>query len=282
LFYYRKGWVVIFLLVYVDDIIVASSSFAAVTALLHDLQGDFALKDLGPLHYFLRIEVQHTSDSLCLSQSKYTWDLLQRAGMQSCKAVTMPLSSTTKLSVHTDDLIAPEDATMYHSLVGALQYLTLTGPDISFSVNKVCQYLHAPTTGHMTAVKRNLSFLQHTLDMGLHIRQSTSTMVSAFSDTDWGGCTDDKKSTGGFVVFLGPNLISWCVKKQKTVSRASIEAEYKTMADATAEVMWIQSILHELQVPGPHCARLWCDNLGAKYLASNPIFHGWMKHVEID
>jgi hypothetical protein len=126
LFYYRKGSVVIFLLVYVDDIIVASSSSAVVTTLLWDLGGDFALKDLGPLHYFLGIEVHRTPNDLCLSQSKYTKDLLHCAGMQNCKAVTTPLSSTTKLSAHVGELLAPEDATKYRSLVGALQYLTLT------------------------------------------------------------------------------------------------------------------------------------------------------------
>jgi hypothetical protein len=118
--------------------------------------------------------------------------------------------------------------------------------------------------------------------MGLQIRHSASTMVSVFSDADWIRCTDDQKSIGGFAVFLGPNLISWCAKKQKTVSRSSTEAEYKAIADATVEIMWIQSVLCELQVLGPRCARLWCDNLGAKYLASNPIFHGRMKHVKIN
>jgi hypothetical protein len=89
-------------------------------ALLKDLQGNFALKDLGPLHYFFGIKVQSTIDGVCLSQSKYTLDLLQRAGMLSCKAVAMPLSSTTKLSAQTGDLLAPNDATKYRNLVGAL------------------------------------------------------------------------------------------------------------------------------------------------------------------
>jgi hypothetical protein len=107
-------------------------------------------------------------------------------------------------------------------------------------------------------------------------------MVSAFFDADWARCSDDQRSIGGFVVFLGPNLNSWCAKKQKMVSCSSTGAEYKAMADATAEVMWIQTILHELCVPCPRNARLWCDNMGAKYLASNPIFYGPMKHVEVD
>jgi hypothetical protein len=136
--------------------------------------------------------------------------------------------------------------TKYRSMVGALQHLTLTRPDISFSVNKVCQYLHSPTTSHMTTVKRILRFLQHTIDFGLHIRRSPSSMANAFSDADWVGCIEDRKFTGGFAVFLGHNLISWCAKKQKIVSRSSTEEKYKVMADATAEVMWVQTVLHKL------------------------------------
>jgi hypothetical protein len=109
--------------------------------------------------------------------------------MLSCKAVAMPLSSTTKLSAQTGDLLAPNDATKYRNLVGALQYLTLTRADISYLVNKVCQYLHAPTTDHLMTVKHILRFLQQTLGMGLHIRLFTLTMMSAFSDAD------DRKST---------------------------------------------------------------------------------------
>jgi hypothetical protein len=103
-------------------------------------------------------------------------------------------------------------------------------------------------------------------------------MVSAFSDVDWAGSSDDRKSIGGFAMFLGPNMISWCAKKQKTSSHSSTEAEYKAMDDATAEVMWIQTLLHELRVPCPHNARLWCDNMGAKYLASN-LFFSWTYEI---
>jgi len=107
-------------------------------------------------------------------------------------------------------------------------------------------------------------------------------MVSAFSDADWAGCPDDRRSIGGFAVFLGCNLVSWCAKKQHTVSRSSTEAEYKALANATAEVMWIQKLLDELGVQHPRAARLWCDNIGAKYLSANPVFHARTKHIEID
>jgi hypothetical protein len=170
----------------------------------------------------------------------------------------------------------------YRSIVGALQYLTLTRPDIAFSVNKVCQFLHAPTTVHWAAVKRILRYLKYCVKFGLRINRSRSFLVSAYSDADGAGCPDDRRSTGGFAVFIGNNLVLWHAKKQATVSRSSTESEYKALANATAEVMWIQTLLKELKVASPPVARLCCDNMGAKYLASNHVFHARTKHIEVD
>jgi hypothetical protein len=126
LFHYGKGSVTIFLLVYVNDIIVANSSSVVVTTLLIDLKDDFALNDLQPLHYFLGIEVCRTSDGIRLSQAKYTADILHHAGMTSCKGVATPLPSNSKMATQDGNPLGPEDATKYPSLVGALQYVTLT------------------------------------------------------------------------------------------------------------------------------------------------------------
>jgi histone deacetylase 1/2 len=270
------------MLIYVDDIVVVSSSEKAVDALLHDLGMDFALKDLGELHYFLGIEVQKVHDGVILSQEKYAHDLLHRVNMYACKTVDTPLSVTDKLSLTDGDLLSGEDSTRYRSIVGALQYMTLTRPDISFAVNKVCQFLHAPTTVHWTAVKRILRYLRGTISLGLSLIRSSSILVSAFSDADWAGCPDDRRSTGGFAVFLDPNLVSWSARKQATVSRSSTDAEYKALANATAEVIWIQTLLAELGVPQPRPTVLWCDNLGATYLSANPVFHARTKHIEVD
>lgn len=138
LFFYSKGDVTIFVLIYVDDIITASSVPSATSVLLQDLGREFALRDLGDLHYFLGIEVSKVSNGILSSQEKYASDVLRRVGMSDCKPVTTPLFTSEKLSANEGTLLGHNDATQYRSVVGALQYLTLTRPDISFPLNKVC------------------------------------------------------------------------------------------------------------------------------------------------
>lgn len=142
--------------------------------------------------------------------------------------------------------------------------------------------MSAPTDAHWSAVKRILRYLHHTSHMGLNFVQSGSLLLSAFSDADWAGNPDDRRSTGGYAVFFGDNIVSWSSRKQQTVSRSSTEAEYKSIADATAELIWIRVLLKELGISLPRSPSLWCDNLGATYLCANPIFHRRMKHVEVD
>ena len=246
---------------------------------MRDLSSKFALKDLGDLHFFLGIEVKKTQDGIMLNQEKYATELLTRMRMKDCKPSPTPLSSSEQLSAYQGEPLNEQESTKYISAVGALQYLTLTRPDISFVVKKVCQYLHAPTSTHLTSVKRIIRYIKHTVSLGLQFKRSSSTLVSAFSDADWAGCSDDRKSTGGFAVFFGSNLISW---KQATESRSSTEAEYKSLANATAEIICVESLLHELGIKQHSTSCLWCDNLGATYLSANPVFHARTKHIEID
>ena len=139
-----------------------------------------------------------------------------------------------------------------------------------------------PTDIHWAAVKWILRFLQHSTCDGLRIHRSWSLQLSAFSDADWAGCSDDPRSTGGFAVFLGANLVSWSGRKQPTLSRSSTESEYKALANASAELFWVQSVLRELGVPQLRAPLLWCDNLGATYLSENPVFHARTKHIEVE
>ena len=228
-----------YLLVYVDDIILISSSDAAADRLISSLSGDFAVKDLGTLHYFLGLEVSRSPAGLTLTQHKYSMDLLRKAGMLQCKHAMPPMSATDRLSAFDGDPLTSDDSTEYRSIVGGLQYLTITRPDISYAVNRVCQFLHAPRTTHWSAVKRILRYVRLTAAYGLLLQPAPSFALSAFSDADWAGNPDDRRSTGGHTVFFGPNLIAWAARKQATVSRSSTEAEYKAVANATAEIIWV-------------------------------------------
>ena len=273
----------IYLLVYVDDIIITGSSKSAIHDLVSQLNSKFSLKDLGTLDYFLGIEVHHSPNgTLHLSQTKYIKDLLIRANMDNAKSMASPMASTTKLSKFGSSQVT--DATFFRSIVGALQYATITRPEISYAVNKVCQFLSDPLEEHWKAVKRILRYLQGTLDHGLVIKAANSTMpitITGFCDADWASDPDDRRSTSGACIYLGPNLISWWAKKQTLVARSSAEAEYRSLAQASAEIIWIQSLLQELQIPSK-IPQIYCDNLSAVSLAHNPVLHSRTKHMELD
>ena len=190
------------------------------------------------------------------------------------------MTSGLRLTSYGSDPVA--DVTLYRSVVGALQYATVTRPEISFSVNKVCQFMHNPLESHWKAVKRILRYLAGTLDYGLHLRRSSHLNITAFCDADWGSDPEDRKSTSGFCVFLGANLVSWASKKQHTVSRSSTEAEYRSLAHVTAEVTWLSSLLTELHVHMTRIPQIWCDNMSTVLMAANPVLHARTKHIELD
>ncbi|XP_019176458.1 PREDICTED: uncharacterized protein LOC109171834 [Ipomoea nil] len=250
-----------------------------VETLLRQLSTVFKIRDLGTPGFFLGIETLHTSNGLLLTQRKYMRDLLQRAGMTDCKPLATPAAVTKAVTPSTQPF---DNLTQYRRIVGALQYLTITRPDLSYAVNRLCQFMHSPIVDHWGLLKRVLRYIKGTIDFGLRLSATSSTAIHAYSDSDWASCPIDRKSTSGYAVFLGSNLVSWLSRKQRTVARSSTEAEYKALADVSAEVTWIVSVLREIGLYSGCPATLWCDNLGATYLCANPVFHARTKHVEID
>ncbi|XP_057422027.1 calpain-type cysteine protease DEK1-like isoform X3 [Lotus japonicus] len=215
-------------------------------------------------------------------QTKYIEDLLERANMSEANALPTPMISSSKLSKFGGTCM--NDPFLYRSIVGALQYATITRPDISFAVNKVCQFLSQPHDEHWKAVKRILRFLKGTIHHGFLFKPFSldrPVALHAYCDADWGFDPDDRRSTSGSCVFFGPNLVSWSAKKQTLVARSSTEAEYRSLANIAAEILWIQSLLTELHIPF-QTPTIFCDNLSTVALTLNPVLHTRTKHMEMD
>ena len=222
LFVYREGHKLAYLLLYVDDIILTGSSRELVAGIISQLKLEFPITDLGKLNYFLGVKVEHNKSGVLLTQKQYATDIIARAGMTNCKPVSTPVDVNSKLSADAGDRI--QDATEYRSLAGALQYLTFTRPDIAYAVQQICLFMHDPREPHMSALRRIIRYIQGTKSHGLQIFKSSQQTLTAYSDADWGGCPDTRRSTSGYAVYLGDNLISWSSKRQQTVSRSSAEA----------------------------------------------------------
>ena len=166
-------------------------------------------------------------------------------------------------------------------MVGALQYLTFTWPDLSFAAQQACQFMSSPTTNHLQAAKRILRYLQGSLYQGLTFTPGPLTL-SACSDTDCAGEPMDRNSIYGILVFLGNSPITWSTKKQPTVSLSSIKAKYRALASLDAKLCWIRMLLKDFGVFLPSSPILWCDNVFALAIASNHVFHARTKYIEVD
>ncbi|KAJ9548514.1 hypothetical protein OSB04_021057 [Centaurea solstitialis] len=217
LFIYSSQGTILYMLVYVDDIIITGNNDVAINAVVNRLRTTFAIKDLGPLHYFLGIEIVPTGKDVILSQKKYIMELLQRAGLSGSKPTPSPM--TTANPLYANDSPAFSDPIKFRQII----------VDHGMLIRKTSStQLQAFTDSHWQGSK------------------VFSSSLTAFSDADWAGYPDDRRSTGGFAIYLGSNLISWTARKQRTMSRSSTESEYKALADTIAELTWLQALLGEL------------------------------------
>ncbi|RVW75577.1 Retrovirus-related Pol polyprotein from transposon RE2 [Vitis vinifera] len=270
----------IYLVVYVDDIVITGSDQDGIQKLKQHLFTHFQTKDLGKLKYFLGIEIAQSSSGVVLSQRKYALDILEETGMLDCKPVDTPMDPNVKLVPGQGEPLG--DPGRYRRLVGKLNYLTITRPDISFPVSVVSQFLQSPCDSHWDAVIRILRYIKSTPGQGVLYENRGHTQVVGYTDADWAGSPTDRRSTSGYCVFIGGNLISWKSKKQDVVARSSAEAEYRAMALATCELIWLRHLLQELRFGKDEQMKLICDNQAALHIASNPVFHERTKHIEVD
>ena len=280
LFCYQNGSTIALLLVYVDDMILTGNSEPLLQSIIAFLATQFKIKDLGPLKYFLGLEIARSSTGIYVNQRKYTLDIIADTGLTNARSSCIPMEQHHTLQSDESDILS--DGSAYRRLIGRLIYLTITRPDLSYPVHVLAQFMAAPRHNHWIAALKVVRYLKETCGQGLLYTVDTNLSLTAFCDADCSSCPTTRLSRTGFCVLLGGSLVGWKCKKQQVVSRSSAEAEYRSLADTCCELTWIVSLLHELNLKSVTPISLFCDNKSALHIASNPVFHERTKHIEID
>ncbi|MCO5588946.1 hypothetical protein L7F22_042909 [Adiantum nelumboides] len=226
---------IVIICIYVDDLIIGGDNEGEIMHVKSLLKKEFDMKDLGELRYFLGIEIIHTKEGIWLSQRQYALDMLSKYGMADCKPISMLLDQNVKLRADEGQVL--EDVTMYWQIVGSLIYLTISRPDLSYSVGLESQFMQLPRKPHLDVVRHTLRYVSATLDYVLFYEASMELQLSGFTDADWVGSACDRRSTSAFMFSLGSAAITWSSKKQPTVALSSTEAKYRGGAVAACEVV---------------------------------------------
>ncbi|CAM8905835.1 unnamed protein product [Rhodiola kirilowii] len=280
LFTLRRNGHFIILLVYVDDVVITGTSPELIQQIKDFIHDKFKIKDLGHLKYFLGIEVARSQEGIFINQRKYVLDILEDHSFTDSKPVQTPLEIKHGLSLSTTSPIT--DPAVYRKLVGILIYLTITRPDLAFAVHTLSQFMANPTEDHLKAAHRLLRYIKLAPAQGIFFSAESDLCLSGFCDADWASCPLTRRSVTGYCMLLGSSVISWKTRKQAVVSRSSAESEYRSMASACSEIIWLIRLLADMNVPVTTPVALFCDNQSAIHLARNPVFHERTKHVEID
>eukprot|EP00253_Pinus_taeda_P027695 PITA_27695 len=270
---------IIIVCLYVDDLIYTSSSDLLVEEFREAMMTEFEMTDLGLLHYFLGIEVTQMNDGIFISQEKYISNHLKKRKMGNCKHMSTPMNTNEKCSV--EDGAKNVDAQSYRSLVGSLLYLTTTRPDIMHAVGLISIFMQSPSKIHFGATKRILRYVSGTINYGTWYTSSNNFGLVGYTDSDWAGSFDDRKSISGYVFSVGLGAVLWCSKKQPTISLYSIEAEYIGAATATCEAIWLKKVLIDLKQEPEYATTIYCDNMSTIAITKNPVFRNPTKHIDI-
>jgi hypothetical protein len=274
----------IYIALYVDDLIIAGENENIIATIKRRLSERFDMKDLGIAKKFLGMEIEYGNDgSIKIHQCQYIQQLLERHGMGDCNAVATPLDTTVKLSSIKDDQ-APADPHEYASIVGGLMFAAcVTRPDITCAVGQLSQFLNNPSSIHMHAAKRILRYLQGTSTLGITYRPPPL-RLHGYSDADWAGDMDTRRSTTGYVVMLNNGAIAWKSRRQPTVALSTMESEYMALTEATKELKWVRTLLAELGYSNGKTNQptdLFSDSQSAIALAKNPVSHARAKHIDL-
>ncbi|GLT88133.1 hypothetical protein SLE2022_061720 [Rubroshorea leprosula] len=240
------------------------------------MQGEFEMSMMGELNFFLGLQIKQSKEGIFINQSKYTKEMLKKFGMETCKPIATPMS--TSINLDKDEGGKPIDPKLYRSMIGSLLYLTASRPDIMFSVCLCARFQACPKESHLIAVKKVFRYLKDTPNLGLWYPKGSSLDLHSYSDADYAGCRIDRKSTSRTCQFFGNVLISWFSKKQNSVALSTIEAEYIAAASCCAQVLWMKQQILDFGITMDHI-HIKCDNTSAINLTKSPIQH--TKHIEI-
>jgi hypothetical protein len=286
--YSKKQANAIFIIaVYVDDIILACNDINEMNLLKKQLKANFEMKDLGNLRWFLGMEITRDRKAgiIRLSQEQYIKKVLERFNMVDCKEAATPLDPSIKMSKNMSPSTPKDLEEMrrnpYRSIVGSLMYAMIaTRPDLAVAVGTLSRYLENPGMQHWNQAKRVLRYLKSTQNVGLEFKSKEGSLVG-YSDADWAGDIDTRRSTTGYLFYLGQALVSWNSKLQPTVALSSTEAEYLALTAAVKEALWIRTFLQDLGIHDNNTTTVYSDNQGCLALAKNPVYHGRTKHIDV-
>ncbi|GJS90019.1 putative ribonuclease H-like domain-containing protein [Tanacetum coccineum] len=264
--------------VYVDDIIFGSTNKDLCTGFEKLMKDKFQMSSMGELTFFLGLQVQQKEDGIFISQDKYVAEILKKFNYTDVKSASTPVDLEKPLvkDGDADDV----DVHLYRSMIGSLMYLTASRPDIMFVVCACARFQVTLKTSHLLAVKRIFRYLKGKPTLGLWYSRDSPFELVAYTDSDYAGATQDRKSTTGGCQFLGNMLISWQYKKQTVVATSTTKAEYVAAASCYGQVLWIQNQLLDYGYNFMHTV-INIDNNSTICIIENPAQHSKTKHIEI-
>ncbi|XP_038875145.1 secreted RxLR effector protein 161-like [Benincasa hispida] len=233
---------------------------------------EFEMTDLGMMHYFLGIKVIQSVVGIFINQKKYVLEILDRFQMENCNLATTPVKPNLKLTK--DHEGKKVNSTLYKQKVGSLMYLIATRLDIMYVVSLISRFMESPTELHLFAAKRILRYLKRTPDLGILYQKEENLNLVGFSDSDYAGDLNDRKSTLGYVFIFGSGAISWSSKKQPIVTLSTTKAELVAATSCACQAIWLRNILENLHYKQEEASIIHCDNTSTIKLSRNLALHG--------
>ncbi|XP_017980980.1 PREDICTED: uncharacterized mitochondrial protein AtMg00810-like [Theobroma cacao] len=274
-----NGFVNLLVSLYVDDLLVTGPDSYVVDDFKMKMKQEFQMTDLGEMTFFLGMEIVQKPDYICIHQTKYARELLQRFNMEACKSVDTPLTSNNKFCKN--DGSGDDNGVVYRSLVGCLLYLTASRPDIMYAASVLSRYMQKSSEFHFIAAKRVLRYVKGTMNFGLKFSKKSSNNLLGYCDSDWAGSLEDSRSTTGFCFSFGSAMFTWNCKKRDVVAQSTAEAKYIAATIATNHALWLRKMLKDIGFKQREETTLWIDNQSAIDIANNPVHHGRTKHIRV-